>query len=75
MGSRLRLEVFWVRYWFTELVRDRIPRSIAQRLPRRVVYFAVVRAWVFSQSGAYATEHPTDVRTFETAKRWDEVDH
>jgi len=38
-------------------VKDRVARWIAERLPRRVIYFAVVRAWNETTKGRY---HDTD---------------
>ena len=73
--DRIRSEWYWARYRAREWRHDTVPRVIAWVLPRRIVYHAVIRAWVFSQSGRHATEHPTDVRTFETAERWRLQDH
>jgi hypothetical protein len=46
---------------------DRLAHRLAFLLPRRVVYWAVIRAW------AYATSGPRYGRTVATAIRCDEV--
>ena len=65
--ERIRSEVYWMRYRVREWVRDTLPDAIAQRLPRRVVYFALIRAWVKSMGN----EHPTEIATYITVQRWE----
>jgi len=72
---RLRSEWAWLKYLVAEFFIDTLPRAVANALPRRVVYFATVRAWVFSLSGKHGYLEPTEVHTSETVRRWDEEDH
>lgn len=73
--DRMKNEVYWARYSLREWWHDRLPRAIAWMLPRRVVYHAVIRAWVFAASGRHATEHPDSVSISQLTARWREEDH
>lgn len=44
--------------------------AIAKRLPRRVVYFALIRAWAFATTGRYGTTIATHITADEVVRRW-----
>ena len=44
---------------------DRIADFIAWRLPRRVLYFSVIRAWAIATTGEYSDREATSVKVIE----------
>ena len=53
------------------LSKDGLCRGLAWLLPRRVVYFCVIRAWAFATCGEYGTTVATEVTADEVVQRWD----
>jgi hypothetical protein len=52
---------------------ESIYRWLAGKLPRKLVYFAVIRAWVNATSGPYSGETPIDMTIKDTLNRWVEI--
>ncbi len=44
---------------------------IANHLPRRVIYFCVIRAWAYATTGKYSSTIAPDITVAEILKRWD----
>lgn len=53
-------------------VRDHIARAIAWALPRRVVWWANIRAGAHATSGRWGTDSPAEVKAVTVLERWDE---
>jgi len=51
--------------------RDWLFRGIADRLPRRVVYFALIRAWAYATTGDYSETVATEVTAETVVRRWE----
>ncbi len=52
---------------------DGLARWVAEHLPRRVVYFAVVRAWAHATSGEHAHVAPPLTTVDEALRHWEEA--
>jgi hypothetical protein len=53
-------------------MRDAICRWVADRLPRRVVYFCGVRLWVHATKGKYNRENVGNTAVVDALERWEE---
>ena len=51
--------------------RDWLFRGVADRLPRRVVYFALIRAWAYATTGKYGTTLVREVAAYKVVERWE----
>jgi hypothetical protein len=58
---------FWWKYEVRALLRTGLWERLAWRLPRRLVYFAVIRAWAAACPG---DQHPDSVRATDVAGHW-----
>lgn len=54
---------------------DAAMRWMAYHLPRRIVYWALVRAWVFGTSGKWAGLESTSVLMRDVAQRYRTGEH
>lgn len=52
-------------------MKNRVYRWIAYRLPRKVVYWAVIRAGAHATTGKYNTTEVTAITTMEVLQRWE----
>ena len=75
-----RERILWHGYHWTPFVRVRWrypwnswPRWIADRLPRRIVYFAAVRAWSNATTGQWSHLEATGITVAEMLERWEET--
>lgn len=75
-----RERIWWRGHCWTPFVKvkwrypwDSWPRWIANRLPRQIVYFAVVRAWNDATTGQWSDEEASSVRAIDLLKRWQEA--
>ena len=50
--------------------RETAARIIADMLPRKIVYFAVIRAWAYATTGRYGKDEAPAQLTADTVKRW-----
>ena len=53
-------------------MRNRIATWIADHLPRKVVYFATIRAWAHATTEEYSSTTATEVTAVEVLDRWEE---
>lgn len=53
-----------------ERLVTRLAKWIANRLPRRVVYFAAVRVWANAATGRWSHKDATTVTASDAVKRW-----
>lgn len=70
MDTRISLidRVWWFRRaTVPTFFREGLPRWVANKLPRRVVYFAFIRAWAKATPG---DRHPCDTTPDVIAKVW-----
>jgi hypothetical protein len=44
--------------------------KIAWLLPRRVVYYALIRAWAHATTGRWGTDDATDISCDDVVVRW-----
>ena len=51
-------EIFW--FW------------LMWRLPKRLVYYAVLRAWIFASTGQWNNEEVPAITAHDILQRWDE---
>jgi len=49
---------------------NRTSRWIANHLPKRIVYHALIRAWAYATTGEWSGETATSVTTDVVVKRW-----
>ena len=53
-------------------MRNRIANWIAHHLPRKVVYFATIRAWANATIEEYSSITATEVTAVEVLDRWEQ---
>jgi len=53
-----------------EMIVDRICKWIAWRLPKRIVYWSLVRAAVHGVTGKYSNQIVHELTMFNTMERW-----
>lgn len=56
MLLEIRLFIIRFKYFFT----DSIPFFVARKLPRKVVYYAIIRAWAYSTVNTYPNKTPDE---------------
>lgn len=49
----------------------KLSRWIANRLPKRVVYFAMVRLFAYATSGEYKDDVASKLNAIEALRRWE----
>lgn len=54
--------------------RDKLVMGIVWRLPRWVIYWAVIRFWAHGTTGQWGNTHPDELTWSEACKRW-ETEH
>jgi hypothetical protein len=50
---------------------DKFWRGLAGILPRKLVYFACIRVWVYATSGKYSNTIVSELKLHEAISRWD----
>lgn len=53
------------RFW-----RDTLPMTIAEWLPKRLVYWAAIRVLAYATVGEYREQVVTDLRAIDALQRW-----
>jgi hypothetical protein len=51
--------------------KDRVAGQLAWWLPRRVVYFALIRGWAYATTGRYGSTIAPEVTADEVLRRWE----
>jgi hypothetical protein len=52
--------------------RDKIAQKIAYLLPKRVVYWVLIRAGAYASTGKYFTQIIPELTIMDTIQRWDD---
>ena len=68
-------KVQWQLQWYQNRLRVRAEKLIMAfvwRLPRRVIYFAVIRVWSHGTTGKFGGTHPDDLGWGEALRRWEQ---
>lgn len=68
--EKAKVEGFLFRHHLWRL-KERVARFIVDHLPPRIVYFTLIRAWVFGTSGKYSSTDVTEVTCSKIIKRWE----
>jgi hypothetical protein len=72
MMNQLRFRLWWFRTITVPMVIPRaVCRFIANRLPRRVIYWVGIRMLVEATTGKYGNVHPDSVTVMERLKEMD----
>jgi hypothetical protein len=56
---------------FTKKAIEKAWWSLAFAIPRKLVYFATIRAGGYATTGKYGSDSPNDVDIMEVLKRWE----
>lgn len=68
--SALLFEVHYRKAQIGEQI-DRVVRSLAWKLPRRLVMWCFVRVVAHATAGEWGNSSPTEVNTMEALNRWE----
>lgn len=55
----------------TEFFKESLPRWIAYLLPKRVVYWAMIRAGAYATDGKYGSTVVPEVTLVDVLERWE----
>lgn len=69
-GAQTRSSFLMRRWWRLE---ENVARFVADRLPARLIYFALIRAWVYATSGKWSSEDITVMAFTDVLKRWERL--
>lgn len=74
----IRERIWWRSYHWTPFVwvrwRFQLAMQLAYMLPRRVVGFAIIRAWAHATTGPWSHEEATGITTSDMLERWEKAD-
>lgn len=68
--SKYRYHTVGIRTALSEL-QHKAWMWLVWRLPRRLIYFAVIRVWAHGTMGQYGNTRPDDLGWNEALKRWE----
>ena len=54
-------------------MKEKTARWVADRLPRLIVYFALIRAWVNATTGQWSDQDIGKVTADEMCERWEKT--
>jgi hypothetical protein len=54
-------------------IREALPKAIARNMPRRIVYWCIIRVWAESTAGKWETSSPRKMRIETALDRWKET--
>ena len=52
-------------------MNNQVSRWIANHLPQRIVYHALIRAWAYATTGGWSHELATSIAASEVVARWE----
>ena len=52
------------KYWFW----------VSKKVPNKLVYFVLIRAWAYATCGKYGTTNATEITMDEVIRRWEHKD-
>ena len=68
-------EMQFLARWYRVRLRVRVEKlimAVIWRLPRRAIYFAVIRVWSHGTTGQFEGTHPDDLGWGEALRRWEQ---
>lgn len=66
--SEIRIKIHQTKYWTKYFFTEALPFWIARKLPRKIVYYAIIRAWAYSSVESYPSKHIDEITWSEVLK-------